>query len=226
MNWEGFLMGVSDFGLERLKEERNKKMLKDLEELKETHKIAAERRKEKVLARTVTRTEETADGKLQDFGTFGDPLNDPREQSPWVDEQRTMARDAHTDALETSASQRDYNAGRLALQGQELAERRASREGNMGPGTGASTGQAVIDLVGDYKDLVDSYVSNDTFTMEEIYTMGNAALRSAATNGADVADTFRRTLTTVAGRRAGGVEGYEKRTPAAIKRQLRTGSGG
>lgn len=128
MNWEGFLMGVSDFGLERLKEERQKKMLKELEELKETHKIAAEQRQEKLLARTVHRTEEDAEGRLQDYSVFGDPLNEAREQSPWVGEQRNMERDKHTDALETSASTRNYQSRSLDLKGQELAERRKARE--------------------------------------------------------------------------------------------------
>lgn len=132
MNWEGFLMGVSDFGLERLKEERQKKMLKELEELKETHKIAAEKRQEKLLARQVHRTEEDAEGRLQDYSVFGDPLNDPREQSPWVSEQRTMARDKHADDLETSASTRNYQSRSLDLRGQEMSERRRDREAALG----------------------------------------------------------------------------------------------
>lgn len=132
MNWEGFLMGISDFGLERLKEERHKKMLKELEELKETHRVAADKRKEKVLARTVTRTEETADGKLQDYGTFGDPIGDSREQSPWVTEQREREVEKHEDSLKTSASQRNFQTRSLDLRGQEIAERRAAREAGMG----------------------------------------------------------------------------------------------
>lgn len=137
MNWEGFLMGISDFGLERLKEERQKKMQKELLELKEKHQIAAEKRQERVLARTVKRTEETADGKLQDYGTFGDPIGEAREQSPWVTEQRDMTRTQHEDALETSASQRNYQSRSLDLRGQELAERRAYRERDMNSGGGA-----------------------------------------------------------------------------------------
>ena len=126
MNWEGFLMGISDFGLERLKEERNKKMLKELEELKETHKIAAETRAEKLQARKVHRSVENADGLMQDYSVFGKPLNEPYEQSPWVGEQRDMTRTQHEDALETSASTRNYQSRMVGIREQEAADRRAS----------------------------------------------------------------------------------------------------
>lgn len=149
MNWEGFLMGVSDFGLERLKEERHKKMLKELEDLKETHRVAAHDRQEKLLGRKVHRTEEDAEGRLQDYSVFGDPLNEAREQSPWVGEQRDMARTQHEDTLETSASQRNYQSRSLDLRGQEMAERRKAREAGMGAGMPAvpDSAEAAIEKI-------------------------------------------------------------------------------
>lgn len=136
MNWEGFLMGISDFGLERLKEERQKKMQEELMKLKEEYQIAAERRQEKVLARKVHRTEETADGRLQDYSVFGDPLGESREQSGWVTEERDMAREGHEDKLLTNQTTRQVSLDNVNLRRQELAERRASRESGMNTGGG------------------------------------------------------------------------------------------
>lgn len=119
MNWEGFLMGISDFGLERLKEERQKKMQKELLELQ--HKYAREsaeftqKLKDKSDAKRVHETIETEDGKQQGVNVFNQPVGEARELSPWEIRKREREEEKHDDALKTSASTRNYNTSMVDI---------------------------------------------------------------------------------------------------------------
>lgn len=131
MNWDGFLMGISDFGLERLKEERQKKMQKDLLELQEQYKIDAEERAERLEARKVHTSRETGDGVMQGVNVFGDDVGNPWEISAEERRTRQRAEETHDDTMLTRESQRNYQTRSLDLRGQELSERRAAREAGM-----------------------------------------------------------------------------------------------
>lgn len=76
MNWEGFLIGMSDFGQERLKEERQKKMQEQLLALKEKYEIAAEERAESRERRKVKGSRDKAGepGMIEDVNEYGEVI--------------------------------------------------------------------------------------------------------------------------------------------------------
>jgi len=212
MNWEGFLMGISDFGLERLKEERQLRMQKELERMRQDHKKELEtyrsklRRKEK--EGVVSDTRGISDTMQQDVDAFGNPVGDPYARDPFVLEDRQMAREKH--AREAAASAR-----RLSQEDERLRIMRERNEA-VGGAAGISTGQAANELINDFSDLVESYTTaqaggDPIFSMEEVQQMAHAALRSATREGKDVADTFRRTLGLGAQRREAGMEGWNRK---------------
>lgn len=99
MNWDAFLMGISDFGLERLKEERQAKMQKDLLELQQKYaRESAEftqRLKDESDAKRVSNTIETEDGTMRDVNVFGEQIGEDRELSPFARREREMAEEKH-----------------------------------------------------------------------------------------------------------------------------------
>lgn len=64
INWGGFIKGVSDYGLERLKEERTLKMQQQLMELQDKYKQAEELREYERKKREVHSTRQSADDPM------------------------------------------------------------------------------------------------------------------------------------------------------------------
>src|SRR5690625_6997437 len=99
MNWEGFIMGITGFGLEKLKEERQMRMQKELERMRKDHKKELEtylsklRRKEK--EGVVSDTRGISDTMQQDVDAFGNPVGEPYARDPFVLEDRQKIGRAH-----------------------------------------------------------------------------------------------------------------------------------
>ena len=117
MNWEGFLMGISDFGLERLKEERQAKMQKDLLELQQKYAEQSARFQQQLKdesdAKRVSGTIETEDGTLRDVNVFGEQIGEDRQLSPWETRSREREEEKHQSDIE-------YRTRSLDLQQQQV----------------------------------------------------------------------------------------------------------
>jgi hypothetical protein len=76
INWGGFIKGVSDYGLERLKEERTLKMQQQLMELQDKYKQAEELREYERKKREVTGSRQSADDPMmvEDVNIEGEVL--------------------------------------------------------------------------------------------------------------------------------------------------------
>lgn len=118
INWDGFLMGVSDFGQERLKEERQKKMQQQLLELREKHEIAAEQRAEAKEKKKVVGSRDAAGqpGMVEDVNAFGEVVG-TRSLDEFTRQQRE--RDAAKFQMEQANTQSQIDARK-----EELALRR------------------------------------------------------------------------------------------------------
>lgn len=80
INWGGFIKGVSDYGLERLKEERTLKMQQQLMELQDKYKQAEELREYERKKREVHSTRQSADDPtmMEELNVEGEVLRTVR----------------------------------------------------------------------------------------------------------------------------------------------------
>lgn len=151
-------MGISDFGLERLKEERQKKMQKELLELQQKYAEQSARFQQQLKdesdAKRVTGTIETEDGTLRDVNVFGEQIGEDRQLSPWAQQERDMAREAHESNITLQDRTGRAQIRNTELRAQELRERRAAREAGMG-GDGAVVGESSLDDI--VADLLQPY---------------------------------------------------------------------
>lgn len=142
MNWEGFLMGVSDFTGERLKEERQKKMAAELEELRQKHAVAAEERAESRALKRVDNQQTmenfdptTGTGTVRKHNVAGDLLSESAMSAGRIAEIRANEEKARLDNANTQ-SQIDSRKETLGIQRENLSidrERNAiSRAGIQG----------------------------------------------------------------------------------------------
>ena len=138
MNWDGFLMGLGDFTQDRLKEERQKKMQKELLELKEKYTIEAEERQETRTIAAETRTQGRYDSSLDRIevlddgsgvlhrytkgGTSLDSVPLSAKDAKLIEHKR--AAETHDMNLRSKENTMNYQNRSLDLQGQEIAARR------------------------------------------------------------------------------------------------------
>lgn len=105
IDWGGFIQGVSDYGLERLKEERAKKMQEELLQLKDKYEQAAEERKAAAERRKVVGTRDAAGqpGMVEDVNMEGTVLN-TRPLDEYSRQQREQATAKHEAEIKESES--------------------------------------------------------------------------------------------------------------------------
>lgn len=132
MNWDAFLMGISDFGLERLKEERQKKTQKELMELQQKYAQEsarfAQNLKDESDAKRATGVRETADGMRVNVNPFGEEIGTPFEVGAYEKEERQMKKEDHQSNIAYRQGSLANQSKQLDLQRQRLEEARAARQ--------------------------------------------------------------------------------------------------
>lgn len=154
MNWDAFLMGISDFGLERLKEERQAKMQKDLLELQQKYaRESAEftqKLRDKSDAKRVSGTIETEDGKMRDVNVFGEQIGEDRELSPFARREREMAEEKHESDIDYRNRQLDIQQQQVNAIRERTAAARAGSEIALDiPGVDPTNLDRALDLISD-----------------------------------------------------------------------------
>lgn len=160
MNWDGFLMGLGDFTQDRLKEERQKKMQKELLELKEKYTIEAEERQEARTIAAETRKQGQYDSKLDSIEVLEDGsglLHRRTAGGASLDSVPLSAKDSrliahkretekHDMELRSKENTMNYQNRSLDLQGQQIAARNREVEALARAGGTGSTSNPI-----DYK---------------------------------------------------------------------------
>lgn len=128
IDWSGFIQGVSDYGLERLKEERAKKMREDLMKLEDKYKEASELRERERKLREVMGTRDAAGqpGMVEDVNVEGTVLG-TRPLDEYSQQERARAAAEHEARLKDSESQIRYRTEQAA---NDRARTQIMREGN------------------------------------------------------------------------------------------------
>lgn len=186
MNWNGFIKGVSDYGLERMKEERAMKMEKELAELREKYAIAAEQRAEKRSNAKEKRTRvdydtNTNTGFEVSINELGEEINRSALSTGAMEELARNAKKGELDIADTQ-SQIDSRKETLAIQREGLNVDRdriaAMREGNRAASgavdaeRGPRTPEGIVE--GLASDLMSSYGYAD-ITLDKPDQAKNAA---------------------------------------------------
>lgn len=144
INWEGFIQGVSDYGLERLKEERAMKMKQKLAELEETYKVAAEEREAAQEAKKVKGTRDVAGmpGFVEDINSEGKRVGEVRAIDEHSQKLRQQSDAEHEAKLAESRSTIEHRKAQVAADRERTA---AIREGNRTSAAAAAAGSGAID---------------------------------------------------------------------------------
>ena len=146
INWEGFIQGVSDYGLERLKEERAMKMKQKLAELEETYKVAAEERAAAQEAKKVKGTRDVAGmpGFVEDINSEGKRIGEVRAIDEYTQKLREQADADHKAKLADISSNIETRKAQVAAAREHTA---AIREGNRTSAAAAEAGDPATALV-------------------------------------------------------------------------------
>lgn len=154
MNWEGFLMGISDFGLERLKEERQAKMQKELLELRQKYEKDSARFRQQLQdesdSKRVAGTIETEDGTLRDVNVFGQQVGEDRQLSPFERRKREREEEKHQSDLEYRSRSLDLQQQQVNAIRERTAAARAGNEIELDiPGVDPTNLDRALDLIRD-----------------------------------------------------------------------------
>lgn len=154
MNWEGFLMGISDFGLERLKEERQKRMQKDLLELQQKYAEQSARFQQQLKdesdAKRVSGTIETEDGTLRDVNVFGQQVGEDRQLSPFERRKREREEEKHQSDIEYRTRSLDLQQQQVNAIRERTSAARAGSEIELDiPGVDPTNLDRALDLIRD-----------------------------------------------------------------------------
>lgn len=162
INWGGFIKGVSDYGLERLKEERALKMQQQLMELEDKYKQAAELREYERKKREVTSTRQSADDPtmMEELNVEGEVLRTVRRSARDLKEEEQGDRKFEAD-LENLYSQIQHRKDQIGVERERNAILRDRNNSGIdglvsGAGGGQDSDEAIVnrlanDLVAGYK---------------------------------------------------------------------------
>lgn len=156
MNWDAFLMGISDFGLERLKEERQAKMQKDLLELQQKYEEDSARFKQRLKdesdAKRVHDTIETEGGTMRDVNVFGEQIGEDRQLSPWETRSREREEEKHQSDIDYRNRQLDIQQDQVNAIRERTAATRAGSDIDLDidiPGVDSTNIDRALDLIRD-----------------------------------------------------------------------------
>lgn len=166
INWGGFIKGVSDYGLERLKEERALKMQQQLMELEDKYKQAAELREYERKKREVTSTRQSADDPtmMEELNVEGEVLRTVRRSARDLKEEEQGDRKFEAD-LENLYSQIQHRKDQIGVERERNAILRDRNNSGIdglvsGAGGGQDSDEAIVNrlasqLVANWAKLAD-----------------------------------------------------------------------
>lgn len=148
INWDGFIMGVSDYGLERMKEERALKMQERLAELEEKYKIAGEERKRKTELRNVAGTRQSPDNPEmeEDFNIEGQAINTRRRGAASI-ESEAQTRAKHEADLRNIDSQIQHRKDSIGVQREANGVRATSSLDGSGGGAAPTSDEGKVEAL-------------------------------------------------------------------------------
>lgn len=165
INWGGFIKGVSDYGLERLKEERALKMQQQLMELEDKYKQAAELREYEREKRKVHSTRQSADDPtmMEELNVEGEVLRTVRRSARDLKEEEQGDRKFEAD-LENLYSQIQHRKDQIGVERERNAILRDRNNSGIdglvsGAGGGQDSDEAIVNRLAD--TLVAGYKWGD-----------------------------------------------------------------
>lgn len=165
INWGGFIKGVSDYGLERLKEERSLRMQQQLMELEDKYKQAEELRKYEREKRKVHSTRQSADDPtmMEELNVEGEVLRTVRRSARDLKEEEQSDRRFEAD-LENLYSQIQNRKDQIGVERERNAILRARNNSGIDglvSGTDGASGsdEAIVNRLAD--TLVAGYKWGD-----------------------------------------------------------------
>lgn len=192
INWGGFVKGASDYGLERLKEERALKMEQQLQELKDKYKQAEELRAHKREQKKVAGTRQSASDPLmvEDVNIEGEVLRTRARSAADIEaeEQNRRKFDADLENLYDQIRHRKDQIGIERERNAIMRERNSSGIDGLGSGAGsadASPGTVLTDALLGSLQLGKTQTDNAPL-MAQYRILADDALQRANVAGRDI----------------------------------------
>lgn len=177
INWDGFIMGVSDYGLERMKEERTLKMQERLAELEEKYKIAGETRKRNTELRNVAGTRQSPDNPEmeEDYNIEGQAIGTRRRGAASI-ESEAQTRAKHEADLRNIDSQIQHRKDTIGVQREANRIRATSPLDGSGEAAAPTSDEGKVDALANKVLREFGFSDIDPSTPEEFQNMGRVRM--------------------------------------------------